>query len=65
MKTTLKLIIGVFFVSLAISSCTASARVEPNARTSGRSSSAKPLPPGQAKKITGEKSARNHAPGRN
>lgn len=26
---------------------------------------AKPLPPGQAKKITGEKSARNHAPGHN
>lgn len=23
----------------------------------------KPLPPGQAKKITGEKSAKNHAPG--
>lgn len=25
----------------------------------------KPLPPGQAKKITGEKSAKNHAPGHN
>ncbi|AOW08599.1 hypothetical protein [Flavobacterium gilvum] len=26
---------------------------------------AKPLPPGQAKKITGEKSAKNYAPGHN
>jgi hypothetical protein len=25
----------------------------------------KPLPPGQAKKVHGEKSARNHAPGHN
>ena len=64
MKTTLKLIIGVFFVSLAISSCSASAGVRTQ-RTNGRSSNAKALPPGQAKKITGEKSARNHAPGRN
>lgn len=65
MKTTFRLFIGVFLVSFLVSSCSASARVEPNARTSGRSNSAKPLPPGQAKKVTGEKSARNHAPGRN
>lgn len=26
---------------------------------------AKPLPPGQAKKVTGEKSAKNYAPGHN
>ncbi len=29
------------------------------------STKAKPIPPGQAKKITGEKSAKNHAPGHN
>lgn len=33
--------------------------------TSHSHAKVKPLPPGQAKKITGEKSAKNHAPGHN
>ncbi|MFP9113693.1 hypothetical protein ACLI1A_07105 [Flavobacterium sp. RHBU_3] len=31
----------------------------------GSASSAKPLPPGKAKKVNGDKSARNYAPGHN
>ncbi|MGQ7945758.1 hypothetical protein [Flavobacterium sp. WC2509] len=33
--------------------------------TNNNSAKSKPLPPGQAKKITGEKSAKNYAPGHN
>jgi len=45
--------------SLSLSSC--AVRVG----SSHKMAKAKPLPPGQAKKITGEKSAKNHAPGHN
>lgn len=58
MKATLKItaLVSVF----AFASCSSHTVSQSNKR----SSSAKSVPPGQAKKITGEKSARNHAPGR-
>ena len=45
--------------SLSLSNC--AVRVG----TSHNTSKSKPLPPGQAKKISGQKSAKSHAPGHN
>ena len=45
--------------SLSLSNC--AVRVG----TSQNTSKSKPLPPGQAKKISGQKSAKSHAPGHN
>lgn len=45
--------------SLSLSNC--AVRVG----TSHNTVKAKPMPPGQAKKITGQKSAKNYAPGHN
>jgi len=45
--------------SIILTNC--SVKVGPSHSTA----KAKPLPPGQAKKITGEKSAKNYAPGHN
>ncbi|MCG2612259.1 hypothetical protein LZZ90_12155 [Flavobacterium sp. SM15] len=54
---------GIALFALFTASLTAcSVRVNAPRRTAVK---AKPLPPGQAKKITGEKSARRHAPGHN
>lgn len=63
MKTTFKLSIGLFLLCLvfSISGCSASV----STGTSSKSSKTKPLPPGQAKKVTGEKSAKKYAPGQN
>lgn len=46
-------------LSLSLSNC--AVRVG----TSHNTVKSKPLPPGQAKKISGQKSAKNHAPGQN
>ena len=63
MKTPFKLSIGLLLLCFAfsISGCSASV----STGTSHKASKAKPLPPGQAKKITGEKSAKKYAPGQN
>lgn len=63
MKTTFKLSIGLLLLCFifTISGCSASV----STGTSSRSSKTKPLPPGQAKKVTGEKSAKKYAPGQN
>jgi hypothetical protein len=45
--------------------CFASCRVRVTAGPNGTVVKEKSLPPGLAKKITGEKSAKNHAPGHN
>lgn len=50
-------LIGIFSISL--SNCSV------GFRTRSRTSTTKSLPPGQAKKITGEKSAKRYAPGQN
>jgi len=55
---TIQIIIALF--ALTLSNCTVGIRT-----TSGGTVKAKPLPPGQAKKITGQKSAKNYAPGHN
>jgi hypothetical protein len=47
-----KLLIMLFALSLVVSAC-----------TTVNVSNGKRIPPGQAKKITGEKSAKNYAPG--
>jgi len=51
------ILIAVFSISL--SNCSV------GIGTRSRTSSSKSLPPGQAKKITGEKSAKRYAPGQN
>lgn len=51
------ILIAVFSISL--SNCSV------GIGTRSRTSSAKSIPPGQAKKITGEKSAKRYAPGQN
>lgn len=63
MKTTFKLSIGFLLLCFifTISGCSASV----STGTSSKSSKTKPLPPGQAKKVTGEKSAKKYAPGQN
>ncbi len=53
------LLIAIFSISL--SSCA----VGIGTRSSRSSYNSKPLPPGQAKKITGAKSAKRYAPGQN
>ena len=57
MKT--KLIIGILtlLLSLGATSCVTYVKAKPHHH--------KELPPGQVKKITGSKSARNYAPGHN
>ena len=52
------LLIAIFSISL--SNCAVGIGTR-----STSSSKSKPLPPGQAKKITGEKSAKRYAPGQN
>lgn len=63
MRTPFKLLSGLLLLCLvfSISGCSASV----NTGTSSKSSKTKPLPPGQAKKVTGEKSAKKYAPGQN
>ena len=63
MKTPFKLSIGLLLLSFvfSISGCSASV----STGTSSRSSKTKPMPPGQAKKVTGEKSAKKYAPAQN
>lgn len=56
MKTKLSLIIFSMSLCLSTVSCV-SVRVKPN--------KVKTIPPGQVKKITGEKSAKRYAPGHN
>jgi hypothetical protein len=48
-------------LALSISNCSAGISIGPPRATT----KAKPLPPGQAKKVFGGKSARNYAPGHN
>lgn len=55
---TIQIIIALF--ALTLSNCTVGVRTTGNGTVK-----AKPLPPGQAKKITGQKSAKNYAPGHN
>ncbi|KDN55197.1 hypothetical protein [Flavobacterium seoulense] len=50
-------IILIALFSISLSNCSVGVRTN--------SVKSKPLPPGQAKKITGEKSAKRYAPGQN
>ena len=52
-------IILIAIFSISLSNCAV------GIRTRSSSYKSKPLPPGQAKKITGEKSAKRYAPGQN
>ena len=63
MKTPFRLSIGLLLLCFAFSVYGCSASI--GTGTSSRSSKTKPLPPGQAKKVTGEKSAKKYAPGQN
>jgi hypothetical protein len=54
-------IILIVLFAISLSNCA----VRVGTRSSGTSVKSKPLPPGQAKKITGEKSAKRYAPGHN
>ncbi|MEN9909324.1 MAG: hypothetical protein RLZZ540_2473 [Bacteroidota bacterium] len=60
-KSRLYAIILIAIFSISLSSCAIG--IGTTSRTSSYKS--KPLPPGQAKKITGEKSAKRYAPGQN
>ena len=61
MKILKLMVVVVMMLCLAsLSACTTTVRTT----TSSRATS-KPLPPGQAKKISGDKSAKHHAPGHN
>lgn len=59
MNTTFKVIalVSIF----ALTGCSSHTTTQSSKRSPAANGS---IPPGQAKKITGEKSARNHAPGR-
>jgi hypothetical protein len=54
-------IILVVLLAISLSNCA----VRVATKSSGTSAKTKSLPPGQAKKITGEKSAKRYAPGHN
>lgn len=58
-RFTATILVVLFAISL--SNCA----VRVGTRSSRTSVKAKPIPPGQAKKITGEKSAKHYAPGHN
>ncbi len=58
-RFTVTLLAVLFTISL--SSCA----VRVGTRSNGTYVKTKPIPPGQAKKITGEKSTKRHAPGHN
>lgn len=54
------------FFAISLVSCKAKAGVSVGVGTSSRTAvKTKPLPPGQAKKVYGGKSARRYAPGQN
>lgn len=57
MKTKLFIGVLILFFSLGATSCVTYAKAKPKHH--------KEIPPGQMKKITGSKSARNYAPGHN
>lgn len=59
MKT--KYLLASFIVAMGISFSSCATRVHVNHKPN----TVKTIPPGQAKKITGEKSAKRHAPGHN
>jgi hypothetical protein len=61
MKTNffLRIIVAALFIQLGISSCTSNRKVV----VVKQPTKVKALPPGQAKKITGSKSAKPYAPG--
>ena len=58
LKLKVALVMTLYVASL--SACTTTVRTTTSSRTAS-----KPLPPGQAKKISGDKSAKHHAPGHN
>lgn len=61
MSKTQRFIAPIMIALFSITLTNCSVKVGPSHSTV----KAKPLPPGQAKKITGEKSAKNYAPGHN
>ncbi|MCD0457694.1 hypothetical protein LPB85_19830 [Chryseobacterium sp. LC2016-27] len=56
---SIKIYLALLVFSLSLASC------EVRTATSVRSNNSKPIPPGQAKKIYGTKSAKPFAPGQN
>lgn len=59
MKAKYLLVIFIVAMGLSLSSCATRVHVH------SKPNKVKTIPPGQAKKITGEKSAKRHAPGHN
>lgn len=59
MKVKLSIVIMLVAMSFCFASCATHVRVK------SKPHKVKTIPPGQAKKITGEKSAKRHAPGHN
>lgn len=59
MKTKFLLLIFIVSMGVSFSSCATHVHVK------SKPNKVKTIPPGQAKKITGEKSAKRHAPGHN
>ena len=64
MTSTFRIITVILFSVLALSSCKQTTIVKTKTPPPGQVKKAdKPLPPGQAKKVTGSKSAASYAPG--
>ncbi len=58
MKTKLILVLFIMSLSMGITSCV-------SVKVKSKANKEKVLPPGQVKKVTGSKSARDYAPGHN